>query len=136
MQNQGFKVLYNLSGGMMKWRAAGLPETTSNATTNNEMSLYQFNNMIKTDKLVLVDFFAEWCKPCKIQAPILTEIAGEMKDKVDVIKVDVDKYPKIVSQYRVQGVPTLVIFKNGKIVWQKSGLNKKEELKKTLQNYL
>ena len=79
MQAQGFKIVYNLSGGTMKWRAAGLPETTQNTNAKTEMSLTKFNKLINTDKLVLIDFYAEWCRPCKVQAPILKEIEEEMK---------------------------------------------------------
>jgi len=136
MRSQGFKVIYDLSGGMMKWRAAGLPETTAKASVNTEMSQAQFTKLLSTDKLVLVDFFAEWCKPCKVQTPIVNEIAGEMNDKVIVIKIDVDKNKKIASRYQITSVPTIMVFKNANIKYNKQGAHSKSQLMKILKDNL
>ncbi len=94
----------------------------------------KFNDIISSDKPVLVDFFAEWCGPCKTMSPILKEVKDAVGDKVTIIKLDVDKNPQTASQYRVQGVPTLILFKNGNILWQQSGVISKNQLVKTLQN--
>lgn len=94
----------------------------------------KFNDIIASDKPVLVDFFAEWCGPCKTMSPILKEVKDAVGDKVTIIKLDVDKNPQTASQYRVQGVPTLILFKNGNILWQQSGVVSKNQLVKTLQN--
>ncbi len=87
-----------------------------------------FDSIINTEQPVLVDFFADWCQPCQVQAPIIQEVARELKDKVRVIKIDVDKNPTIAKKYEIQGVPTLALFKKGQVVWRQSGLQNKKQL--------
>ena len=82
----------------------------------------KFNDLINSDQPVLVDFFAEWCGPCKTMAPILKEVASQVKGKARIIKVDIDKNPAAASVYGVRSVPTLILFKKGKIIWQQPGV--------------
>jgi len=92
-----------------------------------------FAELIKSDTPVLVDFSAEWCGPCKMMAPILHQVKGMVGEKIRIIKVDVDKSPQAASAYNVQGVPTLIIFKNGQIKWRQSGVVQAEQLKKVIE---
>lgn len=87
-----------------------------------------FSDIIQSSVPVIIDAYAEWCGPCKIQSPILKEIASEMGDKVKVIKIDVDKNPAIASKYDIRGVPTLMIFKNGNMKYRQAGVHSKPQL--------
>lgn len=95
-----------------------------------------FDEIINQDKPVLVDFFATWCGPCKTQAPILKEVKERLGDQVAIIKIDVDQNQVVASQYQVRSVPTLIIFKNGKIVWKQAGVFQANELERLLKSYL
>jgi thioredoxin 1 len=94
-----------------------------------------FKQMIQSDKPVLVDFSAEWCGPCKMMAPILKEVKKEIGDSVTIIKVDVDKNPVAAGEYQVQGVPTLILFKNGQPLWRQSGVIQKAGLVSIIKQF-
>lgn len=91
-----------------------------------------FNNIINSDKPVLVDFFATWCGPCKMLSPILREVKESLGDGISIIKIDVDKNQPVATQYQVRGVPTLILFQNGKQLWRQSGVLQKSELIKII----
>lgn len=95
-----------------------------------------FQETISQDKPVLVDFFAEWCGPCKTQAPILEEVKERIGNDASIIKVDVDKNPKAAARFGIRGVPTLIIFRKGEIKWRQSGVFPANELERLLKENL
>lgn len=95
-----------------------------------------FDTIIKDTRPIIIDFHALWCGPCKAQSPILKEVASELGERVRVIKIDVDQNPEIVSRYHIQGVPTLMVFKNGDIKYKQAGVHTKPQLMNVLLNNL
>jgi thioredoxin 1 len=95
-----------------------------------------FNQIINSDKPVLVDFHAEWCGPCKTLSPIIKEVSKEMDGKIRIIKIDVDKNQPLAQRFQVRGVPTLALFKKGKVVWKQSGVQTKQQLLSILNQNL
>ena len=96
--------------------------------TLNTIEMSNFDTIIQSEKPVLIDFFATWCGPCKMLSPILKEVKDSLGDRVSIIKIDVDKNQQISSQYQVRGVPTMILFQNGKQLWRQSGVLTKEEI--------
>ena len=87
-----------------------------------------FNTIINSETPVLVDFFADWCSPCKSLAPILKQVKEELGDAIKIVKINVDKNELLAAKYQVKGVPTMLLFKNGKQVWRQSGVLQKSEI--------
>jgi thioredoxin 1 len=95
-----------------------------------------FSDLINADQPVLVDFFAEWCGPCKTMAPVLKNISSSVSGRARILKVDIDKNPAAASKYGVRSVPTFIIFKKGEIKWRQSGAMPEKHLLQTLQSFI
>ncbi len=92
-----------------------------------------FHELINRNTPTLVDFYADWCGPCKMMPPILDDVKSSMGDQVNILKVNVDKNTKASSKYGIKSIPTLILFKNGKIVWRKTGVAQSGEIKQAIK---
>lgn len=95
----------------------------------------KFQELIQSDRPVLIDFFATWCQPCKVQSSVLNSVKEQIGDKARIVKIDVDQFPTIASENGVRGVPTLAIFKNGELLWKESGVHDVNSLVGLLERY-
>lgn len=94
-----------------------------------------FNSLISSEKLTLIDFYATWCGPCKMMHPVLEEVKREFRDHVNIYKIDVDKNASLSEGYHVQSVPTLMLFRNGELLWRQSGAVHLNELLSIIQQF-
>ncbi|GGC86406.1 thioredoxin [Flavobacterium lutivivi] len=127
MQALGFSKIYELDGGMMKWNASGIE--TGNVSKEG-MTKADFDKLVNSDQKVLVDFYAEWCGPCKKMAPYIEKISNE--GKIKVIRIDVDQNETLATEMKVDALPTLVVFEKGKKIWENVGYLSEEDLRKNL----
>ena len=114
----------------MKWNAAGLSVPGDKIIG---MCSQEYNELLNTDKIVLIDFYAEWCAPCKKMTPYLLKMQKEMADKVTIVRLNADENKTLISQLKIDELPTLFIYKENKILWKHSGFISEEDLTKQLQ---
>jgi thioredoxin len=126
----GFTTVYNLDGGMLKWESAGLakPDTKIIGVCPQE-----YAELLKSEKKTLVSFYAPWCAPCKKMEPYILKMQKEMADKVVIIRLNADENKTIMQELKINELPTLVLYENKVIKWQKSGFISEEDLKNQLQ---
>ncbi len=133
MRDAGFTKVYELDGGIMKWRAADLPVVSGSNAPSNGMSLTDFEKIIASEKLVLVDYYADWCAPCKKMKPYLEQIEHDMSSTVKVVRINVDKNEQLAKQMKIEVLPTLHLYKNNKVIWSNEGYIGKEEVLEQLK---
>jgi len=126
----GFKNIYELEGGILKWNAAGLSKPSDKIIG---MCSQEYAELLNTDKKVLIDFNAKWCAPCKKMAPYLDKMQKEMADKVVIIRLDADENKTLISEMKIDELPTLILYENKEVKWKHSGYISEEDLKKQLQ---
>jgi thioredoxin 1 len=130
MRQLGYSCVWELKGGIMKWRAANLPEENSNANNSGVMTKADFEALLVSDKIVLVDFYADWCGPCKRMKPYLDEISNEMSDKVIVVRINADDNQAICKELGIDALPVLQVYKNKVLTWSNVGFIEKSEVVK------
>jgi thioredoxin len=133
LAEMGFKEIYNLEGGIMKWSANNLPKTTE--TTQIEktgITSDDYQKLITSDKKVLVNFSAVWCAPCQKMKPYVVKLQEELKDQIKIVRLDADENKALVDGMKIDGLPTIIVYDNGKEVWRNIGYITEEELRKHL----
>lgn len=139
MSRMGFSKIYTLQHGIMTWTGQGFPleqSTQMVASKNPVFTPQSFEKILKDNKLVLVDFNAEWCAPCKTMLPIVDKVSDAFKGKAKVEKVDVEANKAIAQAYQVQSIPGFVLFKGGQKVWSHTGTISYEDLSGIIKKYL
>lgn len=128
MRADGFTQVYELTGGIMKWRALNMPEVTRKVSAVSEMSVSDFNNLLNTEKIVLVDFYADWCAPCKKMKPYLDEIDRDMTSTVTVVRINADDHPSLCKSLNIDALPVLQVYKSKEMTWMHKGFIGKDEV--------
>ncbi|OFX60069.1 MAG: hypothetical protein A2046_16455 [Bacteroidetes bacterium GWA2_30_7] len=139
LKKNGFKEVYNLDGGILSWQKAGFNlETSKEVVTSStpELTSNELNKILKTNKLVLCDFNAAWCAPCKQMLPIIEKTETDFKSKINVQKIDIESSSELAKSYNVFSIPTFLLFKDGKKVWEKNGVISYVELTEIIKKNL
>ncbi len=132
LEKQGFKNIWTLGGGLIQWRAAGLEETVPE-TVKAGMTVAQYQSMVNTDKMVLVDFYADWCAPCKEMKPYLDKLSKNRKKDVLVIRINVDEEQALCKSLKIDALPVLKLYKQGTEVWANTGFIGEKEVLEVLK---
>jgi thioredoxin len=130
LAEMGFKEIYNLEGGIMKWTASDMPKSSQNIKTGMTASDYQ--KLITSDKKVLVNFTAVWCGPCQKMKPYVLKLQEELKDQIKIVRVDADENKTLTEEMKIDGLPTIIVYENGKEIWRNLGYISEEDLRKHL----
>lgn len=137
MRAAGFTKVYNLKGGITQWRSVGLPESGDvEGTASMGISTQEYKAFLANSKPVLVDFFAEWCPPCKKMAPFMEKIKVTMADKLQLLSLDADKNRDIAQQLGISSLPTLILYKNQKVIWSHVGYISEVDLRHVLSSHI
>lgn len=132
LRRHGIELVYEMEGGMMKWRESGLPEQAAAAATSGGMSIDEYQAHIPPGKTVLVDFYAEWCEPCKRMKPWLDELSLKDADKLTVVRIDADKNRALCNSLEISALPVLKLYVDGKLEWTNLGYLSRDEARKKI----
>ena len=135
MQSIGFKNVINLEGGMMAWQKNNLPVENTTVTTD-AISMEAFKNMLQTDTLVLVDYYAPWCAPCIKMKPALENLSKEYEGKLKVIRLNIDENKNLATSLNITTIPVLQLYQNGKEIWNHQGYLDKAGIEKEIKDKL
>lgn len=130
LQELGFTTIYNMQGGLLKWDAEGFSKPTDRIIG---VCSQEYAELLNSDKKVLIDFYAEWCAPCKKMTPYLLKMQKDLADKVVIIRLNADENPTLIKEMKILELPTLLIYENKELKWKHSGFISEEDLKKQLQ---
>lgn len=135
LREMGYTV-YELAGGILNWQSVGLPIASDGLKNDDGYSLARYMEETSASPLVLVDFQATWCGPCRMMAPHIEALKEKYKDQLTVLKVDTDKSTEVSQHFRISGIPLVKLYKDGKEVYDKTGYHSQEELQALLDKYL
>lgn len=130
LNEMGFSKIYDLQGGILKWNAAGFSKPSDKIIG---MCSQEYGDLLKSDKKVLVNFYADWCEPCKKMKPYVLKMQDELKEKVSIVRLNADENKTLVSELKIDDLPALMLYENNKIIWRHNGFISEEDLKKHLQ---
>ena len=136
IQSLGFKKVYELDGGILEWRKNKLPEALLNNNYENSLTVDDFNFFLETEKIVLIDYYANWCAPCKIMEPYLDEISNEYSDNLNLVRINYDDNLPLVRILEVYGLPVLQIYKDKKLLWSHTGFIEKSSVEKEIKKHI
>jgi thioredoxin 1 len=127
MRKNGYTTVYELTGGLLAWRSAGLPETIGTIPQAKAMSLGDFKELTASGN-VLIDFYAPWCAPCKQMEPSLKELTQTYKGSVNIVRINIDEQEQLAKQLNITAIPLLQLYRSGKVAWEHNGLAEKDLL--------
>ncbi|MCE7061779.1 thioredoxin domain-containing protein [Dyadobacter sp. CY343] len=137
LAESGFAEVYDMKGGYIKWTSAGKKtEGSSESNTNKGMSKTKFQDLVSSEKVVLVDFFAPWCAPCQTMLPTIKKLTSEYKGQVKIETIDYDQNKALAKELKVEEVPTFLLYKNGQLISRKNGLLAESDFRKLLDSNL
>ena len=130
LEELGFSAIYELRGGIMKWNAEGFAKPSNKIIG---ICSQEFNDLLKSDKKVLINFYAEWCAPCKKMAPYVKTMQTEFADDVTIIRLDADKNKTLITEMKISELPTLLLYDKKEMKWRQSGFVSEDDLRKQIQ---
>ncbi len=136
ISEMGFKNSYELNGGILEWRKNNYPELIIKVDYEKSLSVNEFSKLITSDKIVMVDYFAKWCAPCKVMEPFLDDLSKKYSDKLKFIRIDYDQNLPLVKSLGVQGLPVIQIYYDNQLLWSQDGFSDKNTIETQIKKYL